>query len=210
MISYLIDAFLAVMLVTTTCYMLVVNRRLKTLRSGQSDLNALIVTFSRTIDETDASVKRLTEAAAEIAVRLGSEVDRGKAMTEEVTLLLGSCERTAGRMEEQIFHTRQLLRRLDAAAPARGARPASPALAEPETEAAEGAPVPTPGTAIPGGGAGEAALTDGLRADGLRAEPEFRPLAAADVAAARPKVERTPRVTAGDFYATLRNVAPST
>jgi hypothetical protein len=208
MISYLIDAFLAVMLVTTTGYMLVVNRRLKTLRSGQSDLNALITTFSRTIDETDASVKRLTEAAAEIAVRLGTEVDRGKAMTEEVTLLLGSCERTAGRMEEQIFHTRQLLRRLDAATPGRAARPASPALAEPGTEAAGTAPAPA--AAMPEGGAGEAAPPDELRADGLRAEPEFRPLAAADVAAARPKVERTARVAAGDFYATLRNVAPST
>jgi Domain of unknown function (DUF6468) len=207
MISYLIDAFLAVMLVTTTSYMLVVNRRLKTLRSGQSDLNALITTFSRTIDETDASVKRLTEAAAEIAMRLGSEVDRGKAMTEEVTLLLGSCERTAGRMEEQIFHTRQLLRRLDAATPGRAARPAAPDLAEPGTEAAGTAPTPTPtlATAIPDAGAGEAAFPDGLRA-----EPEFRPLAAADVAAARPKVERTARVAAGDFYATLRNVAPST
>lgn len=205
MISYLIDAFLAVMLVTTTGYMLIVNRRLKTLRSGQSDLNALITTFSRTIDETDASVKRLTETAADIAVRLGSEVDRGKAMTEEVTLLLGSCERTAGRMEEQILHTRQLLRRLDAATPA---RPTRPAIAEAIAEAAamaEDEAGPSPAE--------------------LRAEPEFRPLAAfppapsiapaaarntAEPTVAQPRTERTSRVAAGDFYATLRSVAPST
>lgn len=200
MISYLIDGFLAVMLVTTTGYMLVVNRRLKTLRSGQSDLNALITTFSRTIDETDASVKRLTEAAAGIAHRLGSEVERGKAMTEEVTLLLGSCERTAGRMEEQILHTRQLLRRLDAAVPAR------PARATAETA--------VPAAAAGGDGTAMAAESekdggDALLPDGLRAEPEFRPLAA-DATAARPKAERAARVAAGDFYATLRNVAPST
>lgn len=155
MVSYLIDAFLAVMLVTTTGYMLVVNRRLKTLRSGQAEMNGLMTSFARTVDETDASVKRLVAAATEVAGTLGAEVERGGAMKEEVGLLLTACDRTTARMEESLNHARLLLRRLDETAASRaGRRPA---------EAAPPAPA-------------QPLLTqdDETRAE-LRAEPAFRP-----------------------------------
>ncbi|SMH62955.1 DUF6468 domain-containing protein [Azospirillum agricola] len=131
MVSFLIDAALAVLLVTATVYLVVVNKRLKMLRTGQSEINALVTTFSKSIDDTDASMKRLVASATEIATRLADELDRAKDVKEDMTLILGSCERTATRMEESVQHARALLRRLDEGAmrPARPRPATAPAAA---------------------------------------------------------------------------------
>ncbi|PWC57315.1 hypothetical protein TSH7_26260 [Azospirillum sp. TSH7] len=113
MVSFLIDAALAVMLVTATAYLVIVNKRLKLLRTGQSEINALVSTFSKSIDDTDASMKRMVTSATEIAARLSDDLDRAKGMKEDMALILGSCERTTARMEESVQHARALLRRLD-------------------------------------------------------------------------------------------------
>ncbi|WP_029008763.1 DUF6468 domain-containing protein [Azospirillum halopraeferens] len=165
MASFLIDAVLAVMLVTATVYLVIVNQRLKLLRNGQSEINALIATFSRSIDDTDASMKRLVGSATEVAGRLSGDLDRAGAIKEDMALILGSCERTTARMEESIRHARALLRRLDegamvrtgrrpdapppaaapAVAPATVQAPAADAPAAPEVETEPGpAPADTP------------------------------------------------------------------
>lgn len=113
MVSFLIDAALAVMLVTATVYLVIVNKRLKLLRNGQSEINALVSTFSKSIDDTDASMKRMVASATEIAARLSDDLDRAKGMKEDMALILGSCERTTARMEESVQHARAVLRRLD-------------------------------------------------------------------------------------------------
>lgn len=157
MVSFLIDAVLAVMLVTATVFLVIVNKRLRVLKSGQAEINGLITTFSRTIDETDASVKRLASAATEISAKLADELDRGKVMKEEIGLLLGSCERTARRIEESVHQARALARRLDEAPMPRPRTPRSgmplslfdeeggdttPASAAPAPEAPSGAASP--------------------------------------------------------------------
>lgn len=122
MVSFLIDAALAVMLVTATAYLVIVNKRLKLLRTGQSEINALVSTFSKSIDDTDASMKRMVASATEIAARLSDDLDRAKGMKEDMALILGSCERTTARMEESVQHARALLRRLDEGAMGSAAR----------------------------------------------------------------------------------------
>ncbi len=135
MVSFLIDAALAVMLVTATVYLILVNKRLKLLRTGQSEINDLVTTFSKSIDDTDASMKRLVASATDIATRLADELDRAKGVKEDMTLILGSCERTATRMEESVQHARALLRRLDEGAmrPVRPRAPLPPAEEPPDS-----------------------------------------------------------------------------
>ncbi|CAO3362954.1 DUF6468 domain-containing protein [Azospirillum palustre] len=130
MVSFLIDAALAVMLVTATAYLVIVNKRLKLLRTGQSEINALVSTFSKSIDDTDASMKRMVASATEIAARLSDDLDRAKGMKEDMTLILGSCERTTARMEESVQHARALLRRLDEGAMRATRNRAQPEAAE--------------------------------------------------------------------------------
>ncbi|CBS91033.1 DUF6468 domain-containing protein [Azospirillum lipoferum] len=134
MVSFLIDAALAVMLVTATAYLVIVNKRLKLLRTGQSEINALVSTFSKSIDDTDASMKRMVASATEIAARLSDDLDRAKGMKEDMALILGSCERTTARMEESVQHARALLRRLDEGAMGSAAR-AGRSRARPEDTA---------------------------------------------------------------------------
>lgn len=145
MVSFLIDAALAVMLVTATAYLVIVNKRLKLLRTGQSEINALVSTFSKSIDDTDASMKRMVASATEIAARLSDELDRAKGMKEDMALILGSCERTTARMEDSVQHARALLRRLD-----EGAMLATRNRARPEAaEAAGGVLKPLDAEAAP-------------------------------------------------------------
>jgi len=198
MVSFLIDAALAVMLVTATVYLVVVNKRLKLLRTGQSEINALVTTFSKSIDDTDASMKRLVASATEIATRLADELDRAKGVKEEMTLILGSCERTATRMEESVQHARALLRRLDEGA-MRPVRPRPPVAAAPAP--VKEAPVETRPTDATADGDAFRPLDPPLRAD----TPDAAPAPAAQAPMAEP-AEPPRQMAVGAFYARLRTV----
>lgn len=209
MVSFLIDAALAVMLVTATAYLVIVNKRLKLLRTGQSEINALVSTFSKSIDDTDASMKRMVASATEIAARLSDDLDRAKGMKEDMALILGSCERTTARMEESVQHARALLRRLDEGAMASTARStrnrARPEGADTVESAAKTADLAT-----------EAATTSSLVTALKAAEVdhgEFRALETALRAVAGQPAEAVVPAPAGPakaaasaFYARLRTV----
>jgi len=218
MVSFLIDAALAVMLVTATVYLVLVNKRLKLLRTGQSEINDLVTTFSKSIDDTDASMKRLVASATEIATRLADELDRAKGVKEDMTLILGSCERTVTRMEESVQHARALLRRMDEGA-MRPVRPRPAVMAE-EAPAKE-APVALKPTVIRPTAPPVEPLD--IPADATVDDADFRPLdlplraepadgaqtptpVPAPVADASPPAEPQRQMAVGAFYARLRTV----
>lgn len=198
MVSYLIDVVLAVMLVTATVYLVLVNRRLSVLQSGQSEINGLIATFSRTIDDTDASVKRMVASATEVSARLADELDRAKTVKEDMTVLLDSVERTAARIEETVQHARALARRLDSA-PMRATAPPPPAaapLAAPLVAPARAGEEPTdpaPTAASPAVPAPTPFVPESFEAAPARP-------------AAAPTPERAASPAVGAFYARLRTV----
>lgn len=225
MVSFLIDAALAVMLVTATVYLVLVNKRLKLLRTGQSEINDLVTTFSKSIDDTDASMKRLVASATEIATRLADELDRAKGVKEDMTLILGSCERTATRMEESVQHARALLRRLDEGA----MRPVRPRAAVPAEEPPAAVTPAVSPTAIPpaeppaGPPAEPAGIPADATADATVDAADFRPLdlplraeapdsarvpvpVPVPVADASPPAEPQRQMAVGAFYARLRTV----
>ncbi len=226
MVSFLIDAALAVMLVTATAYLVIVNKRLKLLRTGQSEINALVSTFSRSIDDTDASMKRMVASATDIATRLSDDLDRAKGVKEDMSLLLGSCERTATRMEESVQHARALLRRLDEGAmrTARNRpRAEGPDAADGEAQspgpvhaaAPLAAPVPLPpAPATMTEPSPTATLLSALKAAAEPSDGEFRALETALRATpaapvATPVTTQAPapvKAAASAFYARLRTV----
>ncbi|KAA0571277.1 DUF6468 domain-containing protein [Azospirillum sp. Sh1] len=209
MVSFLIDAALAVMLVTATAYLVIVNKRLKLLRTGQSEINALVSTFSKSIDDTDASMKRMVASATEIAARLSDDLDRAKGMKEDMALILGSCERTTARMEESVQHARALLRRLDEGAMASTARStrnrARPEVADTVESAAKPAEVTAEAAAT-------STLVTALKAAEVdhgefRAlETALRAVAGQPAEAAVPAPAGPAKAAASAFYARLRTV----
>ncbi|MFC5358619.1 DUF6468 domain-containing protein [Azospirillum himalayense] len=213
MVSFLIDAVLAVMLVTATVFLVIVNKRLKVMRSSQAEIGALIGTFSKTIDETEASVQRLVAAATEASAKLSDGLDRAKGVTEEAALVLGSCERASKRIEASVQEARALVRRLEEGpAPRPRPRPVPPPAAVTDPE-------PAPANVAPA-----------LDRDAAEDEDGFRPMRVAALAgaAARPAEEPPPAVetaaeatteptvetggarqqAANAFYARLRAIGP--
>lgn len=212
MVSFLIDAVLAIMLVTATVFLVIVNKRLKVMRSSQAEIGALIGTFSKTIDETEASVQRLVAAATEASAKLSDGLDRAKGVTEEAALVLGSCERASKRIEASVQEARALVRRLeDGPAPRPRPRPVPPATAP----AVVTEPAPVPANAAPA-----------LDSDAAEDEDGFRPMRVAALAgaAARPAEDPSPAAeavpepapeagaarqqAANAFYARLRAIGP--
>ncbi|WP_434624448.1 DUF6468 domain-containing protein [Azospirillum sp. B2RO_4] len=204
MVSFLIDAALAVMLVTATAYLVIVNKRLKLLRTGQSEINALVSTFSKSIDDTDASMKRMVASATEIAARLSDDLDRAKGMKEDMALILGSCERTTARMEESVQHARALLRRLDEGAMASTARATRNRARTEAVEAVEGVAKPVEmATEV----SASSPLVSALKAAEVD-QGEFRALETAlRTVAGQPAAPAGPaKAAASAFYARLRTV----
>jgi len=115
MASFLIDLVLAVMLCATTVFLVLVNRRLKSLRAGREEIEPLIHALSKTVDEADASTKRLVAAAAEASIGLADNLEHAKTLREDVGPLLDSCDRASRRIEESIRSARLLTRRLNEA-----------------------------------------------------------------------------------------------
>lgn len=207
MVSFLIDAALAVMLVTATAYLVIVNKRLKLLRTGQSEINALVSTFSRSIDDTDASMKRMVASATEIAARLSDDLDRAKGMKEDMALILGSCERTTARMEESVQHARALLRRLDEGAMGSVARATRNRARAEGVEAVEGVAKPAEVTTE---APASSSLVSALKAAEVD-HGEFRALETAlRAVAGQPAEAAAPtgpaKAAASAFYARLRTV----
>lgn len=207
MVSFLIDAALAVMLVTATAYLVIVNKRLKLLRTGQSEINALVSTFSKSIDDTDASMKRMVASATEIAARLSDDLDRAKGMKEDMALILGSCERTTARMEESVQHARALLRHLDEGAMGSVARSTRNRARTEAVEAVEGVAKPAEVTTE---APASSSLVSALKAAEVD-HGEFRALETALRAVAGQPAEATApagpaKAAASAFYARLRTV----
>ncbi|GAA4248254.1 DUF6468 domain-containing protein [Azospirillum formosense] len=205
MVSFLIDAVLAVMLVTATVFLVIVNKRLKVMRSSQAEIGALIGTFSKTIDETEASVQRLVAAATEASAKLSDGLDRAKGVTEEAALVLGSCERASKRIEASVQEARALVRRLeDGPAPRPRPRPVPPPAAATE-------PVPAPDTDAPED-------EDGFRPMRVTAlagvaarpaeEPPPAPMAVIETAESSVDTGGARQQAANAFYARLRAIGP--
>ncbi|CAO3459837.1 hypothetical protein [Azospirillum argentinense] len=221
MVSFLIDAVLAIMLVTATVFLVIVNKRLKVMRSSQAEIGALIGTFSKTIDETEASVQRLVAAATEASAKLSDGLDRAKGVTEEAALVLGSCERASKRIEASVQEARALVRRLeDGPAPRPRPRPVpTPATAPATAPATVTEPVPAPANAASAPDSDAPEDEDGFRpmrvaalagaaarpAEGMAPAPEEAAIEAAESAVDTGGARQQ---AANAFYARLRAIGP--
>ncbi|HWA04223.1 MAG TPA: DUF6468 domain-containing protein [Rhizomicrobium sp.] len=102
---------LCVLLAATLIYCGVLEKRLKAVRKGQADLNATIGDLNASLASAGASLRALQASAGTIGESLDKKVAAARATVDELSLLTGSGERIAQRME----------RALDASAAARPA-----------------------------------------------------------------------------------------
>lgn len=93
---------LCVLLAATLCYCVVLDRRLKSVRAGQKDMNATIGHLNTSLAAAGASLRALQAAAGTIGDQLDSKIASGRAVIDELSLVAASGERIAQRMERTV------------------------------------------------------------------------------------------------------------
>jgi hypothetical protein len=93
---------LCVLLAATLVYCMVLERRLKTVRQGQQEMNVTIGSLNDSLAAAGASLRALQSAAGTIGEQLDRKVTSARAAIDELSLVTASGERIAQRMERTI------------------------------------------------------------------------------------------------------------
>jgi len=98
-LSLIADIALSVLLAATLVYCAILERKLSALRKGQDGLKKTIADLNEAIVSAGASMRMLKVAAASAAENLDGRLQRGRSLADELSLLVGSGERIADRIE---------------------------------------------------------------------------------------------------------------
>ena len=97
--SLYLELALDVLLVFTLGYCVVLERRLAAVRKGQEGLNRIVGELNMAISGAGASLRALKSAANEAAQTLDGRLKRAQLHADELSVLVGSAERIASRIE---------------------------------------------------------------------------------------------------------------
>jgi Domain of unknown function (DUF6468) len=99
-ITFLVEVTLEILLATTLCYCILLERRLAAVRKGQEGLSRTIGELNMAIAGAGASLRALKSAAGEAAQTLDERLKRARLYIDELSVLTASGERIAVRMED--------------------------------------------------------------------------------------------------------------
>lgn len=98
-ISLIADGVIAVLLGVTIFYCALVNRRLAALRSGKDELKKVIEDLTVATTGAQMSIERLKEAGKEVVFTLEEDVRKGRALSDELSLMVEAGNNLADRLE---------------------------------------------------------------------------------------------------------------
>ena len=101
--EFWLDAFVAVLLVVTVGYCLVLNRRLTELRGSQEGMGQLFAAFAKAARQAEYSVRNLKTASEHIGDALNLQVIDARSLTDELDLMTQSGNRLAARIESGLM-----------------------------------------------------------------------------------------------------------
>jgi hypothetical protein len=97
-LSILVDLIVAALLLTTIVWAVILDRRLRDLRSGRDGLKQAIGELSAASARAEAAIAAMREAAAGSGMTLAREAQRAETLAGELRLLVGAGEGLANRM----------------------------------------------------------------------------------------------------------------
>ena len=103
--SFLIDVFVALLLISAIGYGIVLNRKIVALRRDQAGLEKLASTFQNATKRAEESVCKLKETAQESSVILKEGVDEGVRIRDDLNFLLERGEKLADHLESAVRRT---------------------------------------------------------------------------------------------------------
>ena len=101
-LTFYVEIALEVLLAATLCYCIVLERRLAAVRKGQEGLSHTIGELNMAISGAGASLRALKAAAGEAAGTLDERLKRARLHIDELSVLAGSAERIADRIERGV------------------------------------------------------------------------------------------------------------
>lgn len=98
-ISLIVDGVITALLGVTIFYCVVVNRRLAALRSGKDELRQVIEDLTVATTSAQMGVERLKEAGRDVIGTLEDDVRKGRALSDELSLMIEAGNNLADRLE---------------------------------------------------------------------------------------------------------------
>ena len=99
---FYVEVALEVLLAATLVYCILLERRLAAVRKGQEGLSRTIGELNMAISGAGASLRALKSAAGEAAGTLDERLKRARLHIDELSVLTGSAERIADRIERGV------------------------------------------------------------------------------------------------------------
>ncbi len=99
MASLLLEGLLAVLLVATIAYSVMLDRRLRTLRQSRDEMQALLASFTAATAHAQAGLVALRETSQSAGESLQSDIERAKALRDDLGFLLDRGNSLADRLE---------------------------------------------------------------------------------------------------------------
>lgn len=101
-LTFYVEIALEVLLAATLCYCIVLERRLTAVRRGQEGFSRTVGELNMAIAGAGASLRALKSAASEAAGTLDERLRRARLHVDELSVLVGSAERIADRIERGV------------------------------------------------------------------------------------------------------------
>ncbi len=111
----IMDGALALLLCATCVYCVMLNKRLRTLKAGQDELQAAIAVFDKAAASVSATLERVEAAGLDQTRDLDHSLDKASAMAAELSVMVSAGDNIAGRIERAVDDVRAIGKR--------GARP---------------------------------------------------------------------------------------
>jgi hypothetical protein len=95
-----LEGIVSVLLAATIGYCAMLDRRLRAMRSGQDGLRDLIRDLGTATEQAVSAIARLREASDATGQALGDQVKRGRALADELGLIVEAGNRIADRLSD--------------------------------------------------------------------------------------------------------------
>lgn len=105
LLSLVMDAVLAGLLIVGIMYAVRLNRQLQNLRAGQSEMGRFVADFSATVMRAEAGIRGLKQAAREGGDELEHLITKASTLRDELQFLIDSADSIATRLSDTAAST---------------------------------------------------------------------------------------------------------
>jgi chromosome segregation ATPase len=104
--SLVLDILIAILLIATITYAVMLNRRLSDLRKDQSDLDRLAKSFNDATLRAEESISKLTGSSQEMKRDIQDTLAKAEALRDDLNFLIERASQSADKLEDSVRHNR--------------------------------------------------------------------------------------------------------